>query len=457
MDYPRRILIVGNGGRENAIGNALLLSERLEELWITPANWGLVDHIGSGRVHTLDVPAMDLDGVVRAAQEIQAGLVIVGPEDPLCAGLADRLREAGIPAVGPGREAARLEGSKLYAKQFMRRHGIPTADFAEFTELDALLAHIDSGEGPLVLKADGLAAGKGVMVCADRQEAREAAKVLMEERRFGDAAAMVLAEECLLGREISFSVLISGSRAEVLPPSSDYKRLQDDDKGPNTGGMGNICPTPWATDEVIVEFSRDILAPFMRGLRADDLDYRGFLFVGTMITPQGLKVIEFNVRFGDPEAEVVLPLCEADWPQLLARMAAGELPEGAVALREGACLAVVLASGNYPHAKSEPATISGIERLHGQGLLQAEHEGGRIRPPLVMLHFAGVSREGEAGAYANHFEIDAEASYLATGGRVLALSAHGADLSAARRLAYEAAGNLHFEGMQFRTDIGKLR
>ncbi|MCB1215863.1 phosphoribosylamine--glycine ligase [bacterium] len=460
MQYPKRILIVGNGGRENAIGNALLLSAQLEGLWITPANWGLVDHLGTGRVHTLDIRATDLDGIVNAAREIQAELVVVGPEDPLCAGLADRLREAGIPAVGPGAEAAQLEGSKLFAKQFMARHGIPTAAFAQFTELPALLEYLAAGEGPVVLKADGLAAGKGVIVAANREDAAAGARVLMEEQRFGAAASTVLVEECLFGREISFTVLISGGRAEVLPPSSDYKRLQDDDQGPNTGGMGNICPTPWATDDVIVEFSRDILAPFMRGLRGDGLDYRGFLFVGTMITEQGLKVIEFNVRFGDPEAEVVLPLCQADWPLLLASMAAGELPEQAISLRDGACLAVVLASGNYPLGKSEPAAIIGIERLQAQGLFAAQSDGEALLPPRISLHFAGVSRSAAAGsaeAYANHFEADKPGSFLASGGRVLALSAHGADLSEARRLAYEALGNLHFEGMQFRTDIGRLR
>ena len=458
--YPRRILIVGNGGRENAIGNALLLSEKLEGLWITPANWGLVDHIASGRVHTLDVKVSEHAAILSAAQAIQAELVVIGPEDPLCGGLADLLRTAGIPTVGPGAETAQLEGSKLFAKEFMQRHGIPTAAFAEFTELAALLEYIDSGEGPLVLKADGLAAGKGVIVCANRAEARSAAHIMMDEQRFGAAAQRVLAEECLLGREISFSVLISGGKAEVLPASSDYKRLEDEDRGPNTGGMGNICPTPWATEDVIVEFARDILGPFMRGLKADGLDYRGFLFVGTMITGQGLKVIEFNVRFGDPEAEVVLPLCEADWPLLLAQMAAGELPQDSVSLRDGACLAVVLASGNYPHAKSKPAPISGLERLQAQGLLRCRTQDGQSLPATVSVYFAGVGRHDESdqsAGYANYFDSLESTNYLATGGRVLALSAYGSDLSEARRLAYEAAGNLHFEGAQFRTDIGKLR
>lgn len=457
MQYPKRILIAGNGGRENAIGNALLQSAELEDLWITPANWGLVDHAGSGRVHTLNVRATDLAGILAAARDVEADLVVVGPEDPLCSGLADMLREAGFPTVGPGAKAAQLEGSKLFAKQFMQRHGIPTAAFAEFSDLASLLNYIDKSAGPLVLKADGLAAGKGVIVCTDRAEAREAAEILMGERRFGAAASTVLAEECLVGREISFTVLISGSRAEVLPPSSDYKRLADDDKGPNTGGMGNICPTPWATDEVIVEFARDILGPFMQGLKADKLDYRGFLFVGTMITAEGLKVIEFNVRFGDPEAEVVLPLCIADWPQLLAQIAHGELPEDAVELRQGACLAVVMASANYPHAKSTPAMIHGLERLREQGLLHPPAVKGAEQLAKVQLHFCGVEREAGSLEYGNFFDSLTDMRFMATGGRVLALTAYGRDLSEARRLAYEALGNLHFEGAQFRSDIGKLR
>jgi phosphoribosylamine--glycine ligase len=457
MQYPRRILIAGNGGRENAIGNALLQSTQLEDLWISPANWGLVDHVDSGRVHTLDIKATNLAGIVEAARNIEAELVVVGPEDPLCSGLADLLREAGIPTVGPGAKAAQLEGSKLFAKRFMQRHGIPTAQFREFSELLELQGYISSGEGPLVLKADGLAAGKGVIVCANREEASAAAELLMGERAFGDAASVVLAEECLVGREISFTVLVSSGRAEVLPPSSDYKRLLDDDQGPNTGGMGNICPTPWATDEVIVEFARDILGPFMQGLKADGLDYRGFLFVGTMITEQGLKVIEFNTRFGDPEAEVVLPLCIADWPQLLAQIANGELPEDAVELREGACLAVVLASANYPHAKSAPAMIHGLDRLREQGLLHPPAVNAANRLARVQLHFCGVEREAGSLEYGNYFDSLADMRFMATGGRVLALSAYGRDLSEARRLAYEAVGNLHFEGAQFRSDIGKLR
>ncbi|MDQ3022993.1 MAG: phosphoribosylamine--glycine ligase [bacterium] len=441
MNYPRRILIVGNGARECALANALLASERLERLWITPANWGVLDpHFPDGqRVEVLSVATTDIVGVVEAATDKSVDLVVIGPEAPLVDGLADALREAGILAFGPGSHAAQLEGSKQFAKDFMQRCGIPTADYRVFSDFQAVHDYIaNHPSGELVLKADGLAAGKGVIVCGTHQAALDAASRIVEQREFGSAGDRVVVEERISGREISFTCLVAGGQAEVLPPSSDYKRLRDNDEGPNTGGMGNICPTPFATDDVIVEFGRLVLAPFMRGLREENIDYRGFLFVGAMLTASGLKVLEFNVRLGDPEAAVVLPLCEADWPLLFAHMAAGELPDNAVQVRDGACVAVVLATQNYPYGKSEPARIEGLGRIADRGLLL--HDG---RHGDVQLLFAGADKD-EAG------------NLLATGGRSLTISARAESLSLARRLAYEVVGNIRFDGMQFRTDIGKL-
>jgi phosphoribosylamine--glycine ligase len=484
VSYPARILVVGNGGRECALANALLLSPRVEALYIAPPNWGIVDprvlHEADApsRVSALELPVSDNAGIVAAAQEHRIDLVIIGPEAPLVAGLADELRNAGIPCVGPGRAAAQLEGSKRYAKQFMARHGLPTAAHREFHDAAALLAYVADCPLPVVLKADGLAAGKGVAVCPTREAAQAAAQALMVERVHGDSGAAVVVEECLTGPEISFICLVAGGRAEVLPPGSDYKRLRDGDQGPNTGGMGNICPTPHCDDDTLVEFVRDILAPTVRGLAADGLDYRGFLFVGTMQTPQGLKVIEYNVRFGDPEAEVMLPLCDCDWPAVLAGVAAGELPRadlapggftdhpgqhGPIRLRDGACVAVMLASAGYPEAKAPPARIDGLERVFAQGLLTPppRADGQGWDPPAVQVCFAGVSvgaelaRPGTVAVWGPRAEQ--APPLLATGGRVLCISARAADLSLARRLAYEVAGNIHFEGMQLRTDIGKLR
>jgi phosphoribosylamine--glycine ligase len=481
MGYPTTILVVGNGGREAALAQAILLSPRVERLLITPPNWGLLDPQalagGASRVTVLDIPLADSAGIAAAAQAHAAELVVVGPEAPLVAGLASELRQAGIAVMGPGREAAQLEGSKTFAKRFMQRHGIPTAKHNAFTELGALQRHVAECVLPVVLKADGLAAGKGVFVCYTRDEAAAAAERLMLDRAYGESGSTVVVEEFLTGPEISFVCLVADGRAEVLPPSSDYKRLLDDDQGPNTGGMGNICPTPHCDDDTLVEFVRDILAPTVRGLEAEGIDYRGFLFVGTMKTDRGLMVLEYNVRMGDPEAEVMLPLCDCDWPAVLAAVADGRLPDadfapdgwtgepgefGPVKLRDAACVAVMLASAGYPASQSAPAVLEGLDRVHAQGLLtpRPRADGNGWDPPAVQLCFAGVSA-GPGGTASVASGAAAGSPYpaglLAAGGRVLCISALGEDLSLARRLAYEVAGNIHFEGMQFRTDIGRLR
>ena len=471
MDEARRILVVGNGGRECALSCAMLLSPAVEALYITPANWGVVDPFatsGPSRVQTLDIKVGDHAALVQAAREHRIDLAVVGPEQPLVDGVADELRQAGIPVMGPGREAARLEGSKLYAKEFMARHGIPTGGFVSFADYPALRAHIEQLDGPCVLKADGLAAGKGVIVCSDREEALKGAVRIMEEREFGGAGDLALVEERLYGDEISFTCLVSGSEARLLAASTDYKPLLDGNQGPNTGGMGNICPTPFATPEVIAEFEERVLKPFSAGLRADGIDYRGFLFIGTMLGEQGLKVLEFNVRLGDPEAQVVLPMVEADWPRLFAGIAAGELDTAGITIRPGACVAVCAASANYPYGKSEPALIEGLDRVRDRGLLTPTADSAPGTPPPVNIYFAGVSVEAAAEAagdapdtatqpYANYYDDLSRWRYLATGGRVLAVSAYGNDLSDARRLAYEVLGNIHFEGMKYRGDIGKMR
>ena len=486
-ETQRSVMVIGNGGRECALACAILEDPSVERLVITPPNWGVVDPCRGGeRVSVLNIAADDRAAIVAAAKEQHAGLVVIGPEAPLCAGLADDLRSAGVMVVGPGRDAARLEGSKAYAKEFMRRHGMPTADFALFDDIHELERFIAAREGPLVLKADGLAAGKGVIVCEDRAQAQAAARRMLTEREFGESGSVVVAEQRLFGREISFTCLIAGSRGALIAESTDYKRLRDNDAGPNTGGMGNICPTPYVTVEVREEFQRRVFRPFLDGLAADGLDYRGFLFIGAMLTERGLEVLEFNVRLGDPEAQVVLPMLDAPWSDVLTALAAGELPPGDLPRRDGACVAVVLASGNYPYSKSAPAVIEGIERIAARGLLMpAASTDGRSRPQPapVRLYFSGVSREetyggperdeqpgsaagaGASGSvepmsrqehYANYFAAQG-VRYFATGGRVLCVSALGRDLSDARQLAYEVVGNLRFDAVQFRSDIGKMR
>lgn len=462
MKYPNRIMIVGNGGRECALANALLLSPEVDEVVLTGPNWGVVDPLADAgkphRARVLALKATDTEALTAAAQEAGSDLVIIGPEAPLAAGLADELRAAGIATLGPGREASRLESSKLYAKEFMRHHGIPTAAYGVFTAADTLIQHARRLEGPAVLKADGLAAGKGVIICRTAEQAVAAANRLMVEREFGSAADTVLVEELLTGPEISFTCLISGGEGRLLAASTDYKRLRDGDHGPNTGGMGNICPSPYAGNEVTREFNERILQPFLAGLKADGLDYRGFLFVGTMLTADGLKVLEFNVRLGDPEAQVVLPMIAADWPAVFHAASQGKLDEVEFERRPGACVAVVAASGDYPAGKSEPAEIVGLDRVWKRGLLKHDPDEP-LKPAPAGIIFAGVGRDPlpPDGSYANYYAEIGDAKFLATGGRVLAACATGNDLSSARRVAYEVLGNLRFEGMQHRSDIGKLR
>lgn len=476
MDYPRRILLVGNGGRECALANALLLNQRVEQLLLAPANCGVIDPHTTGRVSALEIKAEATADIVAAALRERIQLAVIGPEAPLVAGLADELRRQNIPAVGPGAAAARLEGSKAFAKQFMLKYGIPTAHYEAFDAEDreALLDYLQRQPLPLVLKADGLAAGKGVFVCHTHDELDAAYVRLIEAREFGAAAERIIVEEALSGPEISFTCLVTsgletGCHGVLLQASSDYKRLLDGDQGPNTGGMGNICPSPWASEEIVREFHEEILDRVLDGLIAEGLEYRGFLFVGTMLTDAGLKVLEFNVRLGDPEAQVVLPLTPlSDWAGACNMLAQGAMPQIAFMRRHGACVAVVLASAGYPQRKSAAAVIEGLDRVAARGLLAPEPgPNGTLLPPAVSLYFAGVAREprpaapavGDAAqmqAVLPFVDAAQTATYLASGGRVLAVSAQGQDLSDARRIAYEVVGNLRFKGMQFRSDIGKL-
>ena len=469
MLNPRRILVVGNGGRECALANAMLLSPEVERLLITPPNWGVVDpHCdadGASRAGVLELKVDDHAGLVAAAKEHGIDLAVVGPEAPLVAGLTDELQAAGIAVLGCNKKAAQLEGSKIFAKEFMARCGIPTGGYEVFDDAGALEKRCEALSGPCVLKADGLAAGKGVLICDGRADALTAACRLLVEREFGAACDRVLLEERLDGAEISFTCLISGGEGVLLASSTDYKRIGDQDTGPNTGGMGNICPTPHATDEVVAEFHERIFTPLLAGLKADGLDYRGFLFIGTMLTADGLKVLEFNVRLGDPEAQVVLPLADADWPLVFGRAAQGQLDVSSVRQRPGACVAVCAATRNYPYGKSEPSEIRGLDRIHARGLLAPQIAAdGSVEPPPVAIYFAGVARESVAaadeaapGVYRNFYDDLDSARYMAAGGRVLAVSAQGEDLSEARRITYEVLGNLTFDGMKFRGDIGKLR
>lgn len=465
-----RILVVGNGGRECAIANTLLVSPKVTRLYITPENFGVVDPFDGGRVFLRDIPANDVDALLRFARSEEIHLTVVGPEAPLALGIVDSFRAEGMRIVGPEKRAAMLEASKSFAKSFMDRFGIPTAKWQAFEDYQLALESLKDMSFPLVVKADGLAAGKGVIVCNSYQQASDALTQMMVKQIFGPAGEKVVIEEFLSGKEISFFCFFDGKDVLETPPVTDYKRLLDGDNGPNTGGMGCICPSPFATSEVISEWREKILKPFINGCEEMGFDYRGVIYFGTIITESGLKVLEFNVRLGDPEAQAILPLLCTDLVDVLVAMESGKIVRAKAKFSDEATVTVVLASKNYPYASSPPAKIEGLERVAEFLSEEDEFTNGSIfrRLPKVNLFFAGVSKgrtfvpdaveEGDISDVSRILRRGEEREeYFATGGRVLGVTARGKDLSDARRLAYEVVGNIHFEGMQFRTDIGKLR
>jgi phosphoribosylamine--glycine ligase len=417
-----RVLVVGAGGREHALVTVLARSPGVREVVCAPGNAGIAE---VARCVAVDVD--DLQAVVGVALEMRADLVVVGPEAPLCAGLVDRLAAAGLLAFGPTAAAARLEGSKSFAKHFMRRHGIPTADFSVHEGAAALTAALEARrQGPVVLKADGLAAGKGVRVCASRQEALATVPELCGGS-LGDAARSVLIEECLHGEEVSFHVLCDGTRVLPLDPAQDHKRLLDGDQGPNTGGMGAYAPAPVVDQALRRRILDEIAVPTVRGMGTLGAPLRGVLFIGLMIVDGQPFVLEYNVRFGDPETQVILPRAEGDLAETLAAAARGDLSGADLRAGVGASLVVVLAAAGYPARARRGDVVTGLDRA-------ARHEG-------VQVFHAGTARDG-AGRV------------VTGGGRVLGVVARGGSVTEAARRAYGAVAEIHFEGGQARTDIG---
>jgi phosphoribosylamine--glycine ligase len=417
-----KLLVVGSGGREHALVRALARHTGIS-VTCAPGNAGIA---ADARVVPIDAGAVD--ALLALADAERFDLTVVGPELPLDRGIVDRFRAAGLHIFGPSRAAAQLECSKSFAKAFMTRHGIPTARFRvcdSAADAHDVIARGELGL-PVVIKADGLAAGKGVVVAADRAEADAAIAVAMEDRQFGHAGARVVIEECLSGPEVSFFALCDGRRAIAIGSAQDHKRVFDGDRGPNTGGMGAFAPSPLMDAELEARVMREVVTPVMTGMRAEGHEYRGFLYVGLMLTCAGPKVIEFNVRFGDPEAQVVLPLLEADLPALLAAAADGDLGAPAVSASGDAAVGIVLASGGYPGLVKTGLPILGIE--------------GASRMPGVDVFHAATARHG--------------GELLTAGGRVLTVVGRAATFDRAIALAYDAAAQISFEGMQYRRDIG---
>jgi phosphoribosylamine--glycine ligase len=413
---PRRILLVGGGAREHALGSAL----RGHDLLFAPGNGGTA-RLG----RNFAVAATDVAALVALALLEHVDLVVVGPEAPLTLGLVDALADKGIAAFGPSRAAARLEGSKAFMKEFLGRHAIPTAAFAVFDDPAAARAHVLATGRPLVVKADGLCAGKGVVVAADVAEALDAVERMMVAREFGDAGRTVVIEELLAGEEASFHVVCDGTRAVALVSAQDHKRAFDGDRGPNTGGMGAYAPAPIVTPAVHDEVMRTVVEPTLRGMAKDGAPFRGVLFVGLMIEAGRPRVLEFNVRFGDPETAVLVPMFDGDWLALLEGAARGDLSGVRAGTKAGAALAVVMAAEGYP---AKPTTGDRIE-----GLLAPLADGAFV------LH-AGTALAGP--------------EVVTAGGRVLTVGAQAATFEAARDLAYATVGRLHFRGEHHRADIG---
>ncbi len=416
-----KVLLIGSGGREHALAWKISQSKHLTKLYAAPGS----DAIGELAVRT-DLDIKDHAAVTYFCREHSIDLVVIGPEAPLADGLSDALNDSGIPVFGPKRAAARLESSKAFAKDFLRRHAIPTARSSVFDDLGSARSALAGVNFPIVVKADGLAAGKGVRICRDAMEAETALKDYMSEGLLGDAGRRVLLEECLSGPETTIMGLCDGRRFLALPPSSDHKRLLDGDRGPNTGGMGVIAPTPYVDEEMSRRIRSEILDPVLRGLGKDGLEYRGALYCGLMLTADGPKVLEFNVRFGDPETQAVLPLLTCDLLTLLADAAKGELRATSLPYK-GASVTVVLASEGYPANPVTGRTLTG-DFAAGDDCL---------------IFHAGTVREGEG--------------WKTKGGRVLGVTGLGKDLCHARRAAYSAAKRIRFEGAQYRQDIGEIK
>lgn len=416
-----KVLVVGGGGREHAVCKKLKESKWVDSLLCAPGNAGIA------QVATCvpGVKATDVPAIVKLAKDEQVDFVCVTPDDPLALGCVDALEAAGIPAFGPSAYAAQMESSKIFSKNLMKKYGIPTAASETFDDMDAALAYLDTQEAPIVVKADGLALGKGVIVAQTIAEAKEAVVEMMQGGRFGKSGARVLIEECMFGREVTVLCFCDGKTIVPMRASQDHKRVFDNDQGPNTGGMGAFAPSPLYTKEVAERTMNEILLPTLAAMNAEGFTFKGVLYVGLMLTDKGPRVVEYNARFGDPETQAVLPLLESDLMEIMLAVRNQTLADIDIQWKDQAAACIVLASGGYPGKYESGKLITGLE--------DAEQTGATV-------YHAGTKLT--------------EAGYVTAGGRVLGVTALGGSLKDAVDSAYAAARKIHFDGAHMRSDIG---
>ena len=416
-----KVLVIGGGGREHAVCKKLSESKDVTQILCAPGNAGIAQVARC----VPKVKATDVEGIVALAKNEKVDFVCVTPDDPLALGCVDRLEEEGIPAFGPTAYAAQMEASKIFSKNLMRKYDIPTAKCEIFTEMDKALAYLDTQEAPIVVKADGLALGKGVVVASTIEEAKNAVIEMMEGGKFGRSGARVLIEECMVGREVTVLCFCDGKTIRPMPASQDHKRVFDGDKGPNTGGMGAFAPSPLYTEEIAERTEKEILIPTLNAMNSESFTFKGVLYVGLMLTKDGPKVVEYNARFGDPETQVVLPLLESDLFAIMRAVREGRLAETDIRWKKESAACIVLASGGYPEKYESGKLISGLEDAEAAG---------------ATVYHAGTKKT--------------DAGYVTAGGRVLGVTALGDTLADAVHSAYAAAEKIHFEGAHMRRDIG---
>lgn len=418
-----KVLIVGSGGREHAIATSMKKSKRVDKLYCVPGNAGIA------RIAECDssIGVMEFDKIIAYAKEKAVDLVFVAPDDPLVGGLVDALTKVGIRAFGPNKKAAILEGSKAFSKDLMKKYNIPTAGYETFDDPEKALAYLETAEMPIVLKADGLALGKGVLICNTLEEAKAGVKEIMQDKHFGSAGNRMVIEEFMTGREVSVLSFVDGKTIRIMSSAQDHKRAKDGDQGLNTGGMGNFSPSPFYTEEVDEFCQKYIYQATVDAMAAEGRPFQGVIFFGLMLTPKGPRVLEYNARFGDPEAQVVLPRMKNDIMDVVDACIDGTLDRVDLQFEDNAAVCVVLASDGYPVSYEKGFVISGLENFEGKEDYYCFHAG---------------TKQTEKGIVTN-------------GGRVLGITATGKDLKEARAKAYEATEWVQFENKYMRHDIGK--